>query len=58
MYYVTLANGIMLAYLVASFAPSMDAANAILPAIVVTFLFLGGLIMVARTVPVYLSWYS
>jgi ATP-binding cassette subfamily G (WHITE) protein 2 len=36
-YYFTLGNGVMLAYLISSAAPNMEAANAILPTYVVGF---------------------
>ena len=38
-YYLTLCTGIVLAYLVAAISPSMEVANAALPAYVVTLLF-------------------
>ena len=58
MYLVTLSIGIMLAYLVASIAPNMEAANAILPTYVVTLLYFGGLLMVQSSMPVWWRWYS
>ena len=44
-YYVTLANGVVLAYLISALSPNMEAANAILPTYVVTLLFFAGFLI-------------
>ena len=50
--------GIVLAYLVASFAPSVDSANAILPCYVVICLFFVGLLIPYKEIPVWWSWFA
>jgi hypothetical protein len=57
-YYITLGNGIVLAYLVAAAAPNMEAANAILPTYVVTLLFFAGFLITPEDTPSYWKWYS
>jgi hypothetical protein len=44
-YYVTLAVGVAVAYFVAAVAPSMDAANAMLPTYCITLLLFAGQLM-------------
>jgi hypothetical protein len=55
-YYITLINGIALAYLVAALSPNMDVANAALPAYVVTLLFFAGQLITFGVMPNYWSW--
>lgn len=57
-YYITLCIGIVLAYFIASIAPGMDAANAMLPAYVTTLLYFGGLLITFDSMPDWLRWYS
>ncbi|MEW5308615.1 MAG: hypothetical protein WDW38_000559 [Sanguina aurantia] len=57
-YYLTLCNGIVLAYFVAAFSPNMDVANAVLPTYVVTLLFFGGFLFRFSAMPQYWKWYS
>ena len=57
-YYITLINGIALAYLIAALSPNMDVANAAVPAYVVTLLFFAGQLMTYDVMPAYWSWYS
>ena len=56
-YYFTLGNGVVLAYLVSAVSPNMEAANAILPTYVVTLLFFAGWLIRRDDIPVYWSWY-
>ena len=55
---VTQNIGIVLAYLVAAFAPSVDSANAILPCYVTICLFFVGLLIPYSEIPVYWQWFS
>ncbi|GAX75653.1 hypothetical protein CEUSTIGMA_g3097.t1 [Chlamydomonas eustigma] len=57
-YYVTLSNGIVLAYFIASFSPNLDVANALLPTYVVTLLFFAGFLIKLNQIPNYWNWYS
>jgi hypothetical protein len=57
-YFITLANGIALAYFVAAISPSLDAAAALLPTYVVTLLFFGGLLFPFSQMPPWWQWYS
>ena len=57
-YYVTLANGVVLAYLISALSPNMEAANAILPTYVVTLLFFAGFLIRPADTPDYWKWYS
>ena len=57
-YLETLCIGIVLAYFVATLAPNVDAANAIVPAYVSFCLFFGGLIMDFRKMPPWWHWFS
>ena len=50
--------GIILAYLVASIAPTVDFANAALPAYVAMSLFFIGLLVPYESIPLYWRWYS
>ena len=56
-YYFTLGNGVVLAYLVSAVSPNMEAANAILPTYVVTLLFFAGWLIRREDIPAYWSWY-
>uniref|UniRef100_A0A7S0SD37 ABC transporter domain-containing protein n=1 Tax=Mantoniella antarctica TaxID=81844 RepID=A0A7S0SD37_9CHLO len=56
-YYFTLGNGVILAYLVSALSPNMEAANAILPTYVVTLLFFAGFLIRPADTPVYWQWY-
>ena len=56
-YYFTLGNGVVLAYLVSAISPNMEAANAILPTYVVTLLFFAGWLIRREDIPAYWSWY-
>jgi ATP-binding cassette, subfamily G (WHITE), member 2 len=44
-YFLTLACGIAVAYLVSALAPNIDVANAAVPAYMVTLLYFSGLVM-------------
>lgn len=57
-YYITAMTGIVLAYMMASLAPNMEAANAMLPTYVTTCMYFGGLFLLFDKMPVYLNWYS
>lgn len=57
-YLCTLSIGIVLAYLVAALSPSMEIANAALPAYVVTLLFFAGFLIRFKDIPNYWRWYS
>ncbi|GMH35776.1 hypothetical protein BSKO_03644 [Bryopsis sp. KO-2023] len=57
-YFLTLTNGIVLAYCVAAFSPNMDVANAALPTYVVTLLFFAGFLFRFHDIPKYWFWYS
>jgi ATP-binding cassette subfamily G (WHITE) protein 2 len=57
-YFVTTMSGICLAYAVAALVPSMDAANALLPAYVTTCVYFGGLFLVFDKIPSAWRWYS
>ncbi|QDZ20061.1 ATP-binding cassette transporter [Chloropicon primus] len=55
---VTQNIGIVLAYLVAAFSPSVDSANAFLPCYVTLCLFFVGLLIPYGEIPVYWSWFT
>eukprot|EP00195_Chlamydomonas_chlamydogama_P009759 CAMPEP_0202901782 /NCGR_PEP_ID=MMETSP1392-20130828/14649_1 /ASSEMBLY_ACC=CAM_ASM_000868 /TAXON_ID=225041 /ORGANISM="Chlamydomonas chlamydogama, Strain SAG 11-48b" /LENGTH=615 /DNA_ID=CAMNT_0049588397 /DNA_START=85 /DNA_END=1932 /DNA_ORIENTATION=+ len=57
-YYVTLCNGISLAYFIAAISPNLDVANALLPTYVVTLLFFAGFLFRLDDIPNYWKWYS
>lgn len=57
-YLITITCGIALAYFIAAIAPTMEVANAALPAYVVTLLFFAGFLMRFRDMPAYWEWYS
>jgi ATP-binding cassette, subfamily G (WHITE), member 2 len=57
-YFITMCNGIVLAYLVAALSPNMDVANAALPAYVVTLLFFAGQLITYSSMPPWWYWYS
>jgi len=57
-YYLTTMVGIILAYAVAGLAPSMEAANAILPTYVTAVMFFGGLFIVFDKIPNGWYWFS
>lgn len=57
-YFLTLTNGIVLAYTVAAASPNMDIANAGLPTYVVTLLFFAGFLFRFHDIPRYWFWYS
>ena len=56
-YYFTLGNGVILAYLISALSPNMEAANALLPTYVVTLLFFSGFLIRPDDTPVYWRWY-
>jgi len=53
-YLFTLTTGISIAYLISSICPTMEVANAALPALVVVMLYFAGAIVLRRNVPSYL----
>lgn len=55
-YLTTLSNGIILAYLIASFSPSLEVANALLPTYVVTLLFFAGFLFRLQDIPPWWKW--
>ncbi|KAI8473366.1 MAG: ATP-binding cassette superfamily [Monoraphidium minutum] len=57
-YYVTLAVGIAMAYFIAAVAPSMDAANAMLPTYAITLLLFAGQLMTFQVMAWWMRWYS
>ena len=57
-YYQILLCGIALAYQVASVAPTMDAANTLLPVYSVTALFFSGILLRRQDIPPAFRWYS
>mmetsp|Transcript_90019 Transcript_90019/g.280168 ORF Transcript_90019/g.280168 Transcript_90019/m.280168 type:complete len:621 (+) Transcript_90019:92-1954(+) len=57
-YFLTTMVGIVLAYAVAAFAPTMEAANALLPTYCTTCLYFGGLFLVFDKMPSGWYWYS
>lgn len=57
-YVTTLSIGIVLAYLVASFSPNLEVANAVLPTYVMTLLFFAGFLLNLDSIPVWWRWYS
>lgn len=57
-YYLTTMVGIILAYAVAAVAPTMEAANAILPTFVTIWMFFGGLFIVFDKIPTGWYWFS
>ncbi|KAK9804705.1 hypothetical protein WJX72_000974 [[Myrmecia] bisecta] len=56
-YFLTTIIGIALAYFIAALAPNMDAANAAVPAYVVTLLFFVGMLIRQDDMPSYWGWY-
>jgi len=56
-YYLTTMISISLAYAIATIAPNLDAASAMLPTYVTTAMFGGGLIMTISTMPPWWSWW-
>ncbi|KAG2499544.1 hypothetical protein HYH03_002490 [Edaphochlamys debaryana] len=57
-YLLGICVGIVLAYFVASFAPTMDAANGLLPVYGVTVMFLAGFLIRLDAMPPWWKWYS
>ncbi|KAG2482622.1 hypothetical protein HYH03_018464 [Edaphochlamys debaryana] len=57
-YWITLSNGIVLAYFIAAISPNLDVANALLPTYVVTLLFFGGFLFRFSKIPPWWKWYS
>ncbi|CAE8650677.1 unnamed protein product [Polarella glacialis] len=57
-YFATSMVGIVLAYAVAAVAPTMEAANALLPTYVTTCMYFGGLFIVFDKIPIGWEWYS
>merc|ERR1712129_275197 len=57
-YFLTTMVGIVLAYAIAAVAPTMEAANALLPTYVTTCMYFGGLIMLFDKIPIGWQWYS
>ncbi|KAG2493535.1 hypothetical protein HYH03_008349 [Edaphochlamys debaryana] len=58
LFYLTLSNGIILAYFVAAICPNLDVANAVLPTYIVSCLFFGGFLFRFSTIPAWWEWYS
>lgn len=56
-YYVACCVGITLAYFVASFAPNLDVANALLPVYSVTLLFFSGFLIRLPNMPPWWKWW-
>ncbi len=56
--FVTHAVGVALSYLVAALVPTMDMANALLPAYITGLLFLAGQLATIDSIPVYWVWFS
>ncbi|PNW71306.1 hypothetical protein CHLRE_16g648700v5 [Chlamydomonas reinhardtii] len=56
-YLVGVCVGISLAYFVASFAPNMDVANALLPIYAVTLMFFAGFLIRPAEMPPWWKWY-
>jgi ABC-type multidrug transport system permease subunit len=48
----------VLAYFIAAIAPTMDAANALLPVYISTLLFFGGFLFTFDKMPPWWKWYS
>lgn len=57
-YYMTLANGIALAYFFAAISPNMDVANAALPTYATLLLFFSGFLIHFRDIPPWWEWFS
>lgn len=57
-YFVTLCVGITMAYSIASLCPTVDMANAALPAYVASLTFVSGFIIRFDDIPVWWRWYS
>lgn len=57
-YFLTLANGIVVAYFIAALSPNMDVANAALPTYVTTLLFFSGFLLRFQDIPRYWYWFS
>jgi len=57
-FFLTNMVGIVLAYAVAAVAPTMEAANALLPTYVTTCMYFGGLFIVFDKIPDGWEWYS
>jgi len=57
-YYSIMTVGVLLAFGVAALAPTMDVANAALPALVSTFLFFAGFLFRFEDIPKWWLWYS
>jgi len=57
-YYLTAMTGIVLAYLVASAVPTLEAANALLPTYVTICMFFGGFFIVFEKIPAGWEWFS
>ncbi|KAJ1459412.1 P-loop containing nucleoside triphosphate hydrolase protein [Pelagophyceae sp. CCMP2097] len=56
-YYLTNAIGVSIAYMVASFAPNLEAANALLPTYITTNLLFGGFLIAYGDIPLAWRWY-
>ncbi|KXZ46460.1 hypothetical protein GPECTOR_43g896 [Gonium pectorale] len=52
----TLSNGVLIAYMVAAFCPTLDVANAAVPTILAIMLFLSGFLIRIESIPVYWRW--
>eukprot|EP00465_Bigelowiella_longifila_P015196 CAMPEP_0185273102 /NCGR_PEP_ID=MMETSP1359-20130426/48758_1 /TAXON_ID=552665 /ORGANISM="Bigelowiella longifila, Strain CCMP242" /LENGTH=396 /DNA_ID=CAMNT_0027865603 /DNA_START=151 /DNA_END=1341 /DNA_ORIENTATION=- len=57
-YYLTAMTGIVLAYLIASAVPTLEAANALLPTYVTICMFFGGFFIVFEKIPLGWQWFS
>lgn len=55
-YFVTMSIGIVMGYFVAAIAPTMEIANAALPAYTVTLLFFAGFLIRLDDIPNYWIW--
>ncbi|KAK9804269.1 hypothetical protein WJX72_004137 [[Myrmecia] bisecta] len=57
-YLITLSNGIVLAYAIGAISPTMDFANAALPAYVTALLFFAGFLVRWDNIPSYWIWFA
>ncbi|PNW87919.1 hypothetical protein CHLRE_01g007000v5 [Chlamydomonas reinhardtii] len=52
----TLSNGVLIAYMMAAFCPTLDVANAAVPTLLAVMLFLSGFLIRIESIPVYWRW--
>lgn len=57
-YFSIMTVGVLLAFCIASLAPTMDVANCALPGLVSTFLFFAGFLFRFEDIPKWWTWYS